>query len=327
MSKSLGNTIAPQDITKQLGADILRLWVSSVDYQADVRISDSILKQIAEVYRKIRNTLRFLLGNLSDFNPANDRVPVAEMEELERYVIAKTEQLVKQVSNAYDNYEFNVVYQAVHNYCTVFLSQFYFDIRKDRLYTAYKEDASRRATQTVLYDVLSTLTRLIAPILVHTADEVWRHIPGTDVISVQLTDFPQTLFDEQLEKKWDSLTTLRDHVLKALEEARAAKLIGNSLEAHVELFPNADAHALLRQIDRLDQWLIVSDVTLHEPGEAIAGGALQFDNLYVKVHLADGDKCERCWVYSPEVGKDTHYPDLCQRCATTVKEHFSDFVG
>ena len=327
MSKSLGNTVAPQDITKQLGADILRLWVSSTDYQADVRISDNILKQISEGYRKIRNTFRFLLGNLYDFDPGKHRLPYAELEELERYAMAKTHQLIKRVQDAYDSYEFNVVYHAVHNFCTVFLSQFYFDIRKDRLYTEHRDAPVRRGTQTVLYDVLNTLVRLIAPILAHTADEVWQHVPGTDVVSVQLTDFPQmdaSLVDEQLERKWDRLTDLRDKVLKALEEARKEKLIGNSLGASVALFPSETVYPLLKQVDRLDQWLIVSDVTLHEPGVAPAEGAIQFDDLHVKVNQAEGDKCERCWTISPEVGQDQDYPDLCQRCATTVREHYAD---
>ena len=330
MSKSLGNTIAPQDIMKQYGADILRLWVSSTDYQADVRISDDILKQISEVYRKIRNTMRFLLGNLNDFDPARHRVPYAELEELERYVLAKTQRLIGHVREAYDTYAFNNVYQAVHNYCTVFLSQFYFDIRKDRLYTEYRDAAVRRATQTVLYDVLTTLVRLIAPVLVHTADEVWQYVPGTDVVSVQLTDFPQVdeaRLDEDLERKWDKLSELRDNVLKALEEARQAKLIGNSLGASVELFPNESSYPLLKQVDRLDHWLIVSDVTLHEPGVASPEGAVQFDDLHVKVHKAEGSKCERCWTISPQVGQDKEYPDLCRRCATTVREHYADAMA
>lgn len=329
MSKSLGNTVDPQKITKQLGAEILRLWVASTDYQADVRISDDILKQVSEVYRKIRNTLRFLLGNLYDFDPVAHRVPHEALGELERYVLMKKERLVKRVHDAYDAYEFNIVYHAVHNFCTVFLSQFYLDICKDRLYTEYSDAPIRRATQTVFYEVLKALVRLIAPILVHTADEVWQHVPGTDVISVQLTDFPKmdaSLLEEALEEKWDRLSVLRDDVLKALEEARAAKLIGNSLEAAVELFPDETAHALLRQVERLDQWLIVSNVTLHEPGTAPAEGAVRFDGLHVKVRRADGEKCERCWIISPEVGRDPDYPDICRRCATTVRAHYADVV-
>lgn len=330
MSKSLGNTVAPQNITKQLGADILRLWVSSVDYTADVRISDSILKQIAEVYRKIRNTMRFLLGNLADFDPKRDVVAHGEMEELERYVLSKLQQLVKRVNAAYDSYEFHAVYHHVHNFCAVFLSQFYFDIRKDRLYTEYSEAKSRRATQTVLYELLNALVRLIAPILAHTADEVWRYVPGADVVSVQLTDMPQPdeqLTDAALEQKWDRLTAVRDDVLKALEEARKAKLIGNSLGAAVELFPEVETYELLKGVDRLDQFLIVSAVTLHEPGANPSAEALAYDGLHVKVAQAEGEKCERCWVISPEVGKDAAYLDLCHRCATTVRNHYADVVA
>ena len=181
----------------------------------------------------------------------------------------------------------------------------------------------------MLYDVLTALVRLIAPVLAHTADEVWQYVPGTDVVSVQLTDFPQVdeaLLDEVLERKWDRLSELRDNVLKALEEARQAKLIGNSLGASVELFPNEMSYPLLKQVDRLDQWLIVSAVTLHEPGAASPEGAVQFDDLHVKVHKAEGNKCERCWTISPEVGQDEQYPDLCQRCVTTVREHYADVM-
>lgn len=329
MSKSLGNTVAPQDITKQMGADILRLWVSSVDYTADVRISDTILKQITEVYRKIRNTLRFLLGNLADFHPDRDRVPYEAMDELERYVLAKMQRLIERVYDAYDAYDFHIVYQAVHSFCTVFLSQFFFDIRKDRLYTEYREARSRRATQTVLYDTLNVLVRLIAPILVHTADEVWRYIPETGVISVQLTDFPrpkQALYDETLVQKWDRLMKVRDQVLKALEDARKEKLIGNSLDASVELYPNEDVYPLLKGVDRLDHWLIVSAVTLYEPGVAPDKEARSFEDVKVKVKQAPGEKCERCWVITPEVGEDKEYPDLCARCARTVREHYPELA-
>ncbi|HCX51217.1 MAG TPA: isoleucine--tRNA ligase, partial [Bacillus sp. (in: Bacteria)] len=242
MSKSIGNIVVPKKIMDQLGGDILRLWVSSVDYQSDVRISDDILKQVAEVYRKIRNTFRFLLGNLDDFKPSENAVAVAELREVDRYMLVKLNDLITKVKEAYETYDFAAVYHAIHNFCTIDLSSFYLDFAKDILYIEGANHEDRRAIQTVLYDVLVALTKLVTPILPHTADEVWPYIPGVTEESVQLTDMPEAVqLDgaEALKTKWDAFMTLRDDVLKALEVARNEKVIGKSLNASITLYPTA----------------------------------------------------------------------------------------
>jgi isoleucyl-tRNA synthetase len=323
MSKSLGNTIDPNKVCDKLGADILRLWVSSVDYQSDVRISDNILSQITEVYRKIRNTLRFLLGNLSDFNPVTDRIAASEMNELDRFALARLNRLTDRVIKAYDAYEFHIVYQAVHHFCAVEMSAFYLDIIKDRLYASAPSDPARKAAQTVLYDALTAITKLIAPILPHTADEVWKYIPGTELESIQLSDLPEvdtTLFDDAMELKWGQFIVLRDDVLKALEEARKEKMIGNSLGAAVHLYPDVEQAKLLAGLEQLEQLFIVSAVEVHEIGAAIPEGTRSSKGLSVQVKVAEGKKCERCWNVTTDVGQDQDHPTLCVRCATVVKQ-------
>lgn len=322
MSKSIGNVIAPQKIADQLGADILRLWVSSADYQADVRISDGILKQIAETYRKIRNTFRFLLSNLEGFDPKTDLVPVAQMEELDRYMMIKNQHVIEKVRKAYDDYQFHTVYHTIHNFCTVELSALYLDISKDRLYADASKDVRRRSAQTVMYTILLDLVRLLTPIIPHTADEVWKYIPGTDVISVQLTDMPDVqadVFDDALEAKWDRVVEVRDEILKALEEARREKVIGQSLAASVVIYPEAAvAEALTPVAEVLPELLIASHVELHAAGEAAPDNAVALEGLKVVVEPADGEKCERCWIITPEVGQVEEHPTLCPRCASVV---------
>lgn len=324
MSKSLGNVVIPAEVMNKLGADILRLWVASVDYTADVRISDKIMTQIAEVYRKIRNTFRFLLGNLEGYNPAQDRVSYEDMPELDQYVIIKMQRVIEQALKAYDQYQFHSVFQAVHNFCTIDLSQFYLDVSKDRLYTEGPNSMARRAAQTVMYDVLVDLVKLITPILPHTADEVWKYIPGVDAISAQLTDMPKPMenLNSSLEEKWDQLREVRDDVLKALEEARRLKVIGHSLGASVHLYPNETTAALLQKFPRLDELFIVSEVKVHL--EAAPEDAVKFENIAVKAEQAAGEKCERCWIVTPEVGKDENHPSICPRCASVVHEHYAD---
>lgn len=326
MSKSLGNVIDPIKIMDRLGADILRLWVASVDYTSDVRVSDAILNQIAEVYRKIRNTFRFLLGNLSDFDPAKDRIRVEEMNELDQYVLAKLQGVVGRVRKAYEQYQFHIVYQTIHNFCTVDLSAFYLDVSKDRMYASAPQSVLRRSGQTVMYDALVALTKLIAPILPHTTDEVWKYIPGVDVDSVQLTDMPevdQKLVNKELEAKWGSFLDLRDEVNKALETARKDKVIGNSLEAHLDLYPSKEAAAILQQFADLDDLFIVSSLTVHEANVAAPADATQFEGIAARVSVAAGEKCERCWKYTPEVGSHAEHSAICPRCAEVVKNNFS----
>jgi isoleucyl-tRNA synthetase len=323
MSKSIGNTIDPNVVCEKLGADILRLWVASVDYQQDHRVSDKILTQITEVYRKIRNSLRFLLGNLSDFDPAADRVAATEMNELDRFALARLSRMTERVIQAYDAYEFHVVYQAVHHFCAVEMSAFYLDIIKDRLYASAPSDSGRKAAQTVLYEALTVITKLIAPILPHTADEVWNYIPGVKQESIQLTELPEVdtaMFDEVLETKWDQFIELRDDVLKALEEARKEKLIGNSLGAAVHLYPDEKQGQLLASLEQLEQLFIVSAVHVHEVGETAPEGIRSSKGLSVQVKVAEGQKCERCWNVTKDVGEDLEHPALCKRCAAVVKQ-------
>lgn len=320
MSKSLGNVVDPAKVINQYGADILRLWVASSDYQSDIRLSDAILKQIAEAYRKLRNTFRFLLGNLNGFDPKQHSLPLEQMQEIDRYALVKLERVVERVNRAYDEYNFHQAYIEVFQYCNVFLSQFYLDVLKDRLYVLPENDPIRRSAQTAMYDILLALVKIMAPIIPHTADEVWKYVPGVTEISVQLTDFPTVrsqYVDHALEQKWDQLLEVRDQVLKDLEEARANKMIGNSLGAKVELTPDPKTAELLSSIkENLEQVFIVSQVVLN----ASSNDVTESQKVLVKVHKADGEKCNRCWNYSPSVGKHEVHPDLCDRCVTILKE-------
>ncbi|MCI3921054.1 isoleucine--tRNA ligase [Paenibacillus sp. TRM 82003] len=322
MSKSLGNTVDPLKVCNQLGADILRLWVSSTDYQSDVRLSDDILKQSAEVYRKIRNTLRYYLGNLSGYDPVQDRYDISALSELDRFALIRLERMKEKVLNAYETYDFHTVYQAVHHFLAVEMSAFYLDIMKDRLYADARNDEARKQTQYVMHESLVTVTQLIAPILPHTADEVWRYIPGVTEESVQLSVYAPVRgewFDKALERKWESLIDVRDEVLKALESARKEKRIGNSLSAHVSLFPSEETASLLAQFSELEKLFIVSKVTVHAASEAAPVDAEKLKGLAVKVDTAEGGKCERCWNVTPEVGANAEHPTLCNRCTHVVK--------
>ncbi|MCZ0755509.1 isoleucine--tRNA ligase [Anoxybacillus sp. J5B_2022] len=329
MSKSLGNVVVPAKVMEQLGADILRLWVASVDYQADVRISDSILKQVAEVYRKIRNTFRFLLGNLFDFNPETNAIPLAELREVDRYMLVKLNRLIDKVKRSYETYDFAAIYHEVNNFCTVDLSAFYLDFAKDILYIEAPDHHDRRAIQTVLYETLVALTKLVAPILPHTADEVWGHIPNRKEKeeSVQLVDMPEVLEIEgtdELLAKWDAFMNVRDDVLKALEVARNEKVIGKSLTAHVTVYPTAETKQLLDSINEsLKQLFIVSGFEIAGAYEAAPETAQKFASMAIVVRQADGETCERCWVVTTDVGQNESFPTLCPRCAHIVKEHYT----
>lgn len=325
MSKSIGNVIVPEQINKQYGADILRLWVASVDYRADVKVFMDNFKQVSEVYRKIRNTFRFMLGNISDFDPNENRVSVEEMREVDQFMLVKLNKLIKTVRNAYENYEYATIYHAVNNFCTLDLSAFYLDYGKDILYVEAPDNHERRAMQTVIYDSLLALTKLVAPILVHTSDEVWAYIPGVEEVSVQLTDIPEAKTvpnQETLEKKWNAFLALRDDVLKALEEARNEKVIGKSLAASVTLYVSLETKNLLHSLkEDLKQLFIVSEVTVKNIEEA-PENALKLEVASVLVEKADGETCERCWNVTRDVGTDQDHPTLCGRCATVIKEHY-----
>ena len=323
MSKSLGNVVVPAKVMEQLGADILRLWVASVDYQADVRISDNILKQVAEVYRKIRNTFRFMLGNLFDFNPA-ERVAINELREVDRYMLIKLNRLIEKVKQAYETYEFATIYHEVNNFCTIDLSAFYFDFSKDILYIEAANSHERRSIQTVLYETLVALTKLVAPILPHTADEVWSYIPHVKEESVQLVDMPEAVRmddEDRIVKKWDAFMELRDEVLKALEVARNEKLIGKSLTAHVILYPTDETKALIDSIEEdMKQLLIVSAFSIGGTFADAPSEAQTFTKTAIVVKQAEGKTCARCWVVTPTVGEDANHPELCPRCAAIVKQ-------
>lgn len=327
MSKSVGNVIVPDQVTKQFGTDILRLWVSSVDYTSDVRVFMDNFKQVSEVYRKIRNTLRFMLGTTSDFNPKTDAVSYNELREVDQFMLVKLNNLLKNVRKSYEDYTFADIYHELINFFTLDLSAFYLDFAKDILYIDAPNDKIRRSMQTVIYESLVTLTKVLSPILPHTADEVWGYIQGVEEESVQLTDIPEVkefANADALLEKWSKFLNLRDDVLKALEEARNEKVIGKSLTAKVSLYVKDEMKQLLASIDEnIGQIFIVSDFEVAGSYEEAPDHALKLENAAVVVTKAEGETCERCWVVTPEVGKDHDHPTLCPRCATVVKEHYS----
>jgi isoleucyl-tRNA synthetase len=305
---------------EQLGADILRLWVASTDYRSDVRVSDAILKQVAEVYRKLRNTFRYLLGNLYDFK-VEDLVAYEDLFEIDRFALHRLAKVDERVKKAYDAFEFHVVFHELNNFVTVDLSSFYLDVLKDRLYTSAPSSQERRSAQTVLYILLDSLVRLVSPILSHTADEVWQYVPGVTTWSVQLEEFREGLseyVDDSLAEKWTRLLRMREVVQKKLEELRREKVIGTSLQAQVHLYPTSEAMEVLRAIPNLDKVLIVSQVTLHLSSETLPEGVTREEGVGVRIEQATGDKCERCWTLTPEVGTLSEYPTLCHSCSTAV---------
>ncbi|MDK3606928.1 isoleucine--tRNA ligase [Staphylococcus pseudintermedius] len=317
MSKSLGNVIVSDTIVKQKGADIARLWVSSVDYLADVRISDEILNQVADVYRKIRNTLRFLLGNINDYNPATDRIAEADLLEVDRYILNRLREFTAGTLDHYESFDYLNIYQEVQNFINVELSNFYLDYGKDILYIEEKNAHKRRSMQTVLFEILVNMTKLLAPIIPHTAEEVWSHIEQVDEESVHLTNMPaKEEVDQALLDKWNTFMALRDDVNRALEAARNEKVIGKSLEAKVKIGNSSsfDTLAFLEGFNDLHQLFIVSQVELVEDtkGEAYQHGTIE-------IAKADGEKCARCWNYSESLGSVGELDDLCPRCQEVVK--------
>ena len=320
MHKSAGNAVSPAEVVKGSGAEIIRLWCVSSDYHEDMRCSDEILQRASDAYRKLRNTARFALGNLDGFDPARDAVALAELDELDRWALSELDRVVERALEGYQSYEFHTVYHALYNFCTVTLSARYFDIIKDRLYTAAPKSRARRSAQTALNYIADALARLLAPLLVFTADEVWENLPefktGALPPSVHLAEFPVARRDRDagLQTRWERLFEVRDAVLRALEEARTAKLIGSGLEAHVRLAAERKTFDLLEQYRAELRYLfIVSQVsvTLLAEGE---------DGVRVVVERAGGQKCERCWNYSERVGEFTRYPTVCERCVEALAE-------
>ncbi len=331
MSKSLGNVIAPQDILPRYGADILRLWVASIDYKGDVPISEDILGQLADSYRKMRNTFRYILGNLNDFNPVKDSIPLEQLTELDRWALGRTHQLLKKVTGAYDTYQFHEVYHSVYNFCVVDLSAFYLDILKDRLYTFAANSYERRSAQTALTEILRVLIRIVAPLLPFTAEEIWRYLPkemkGQD--SVHLAEWPDpqmSLVNPMLEASWGQLLKIRAEVLKVLEENRRLGTIGNSLESRVELLlANPELKQFLTVYSPLLPGIFivsqveVSDYQADTPVAKAAKPAGEVWGLYVMVSKARGKKCVRCWNWSEGVGQTEKHPDICPRCVQVVE--------
>jgi isoleucyl-tRNA synthetase len=315
MSKSLGNVIAPKEIIEQYGADILRLWVASADYTSDVHLSTGILQQLSEVYRKIRNTCRFLLGNCYDFDPSSQALPYRSLEELDRWVLHRLGLLIRRVTRAYDDYAYHIVYQALHNFCTVDLSNFYLDVQKDRLYCSAADDLARRSAQTAMMIVLESLTLMMAPILTFTAEELWQQLPGERWPSVQLADWPEVdpaWDDPELGRRWEGLLAVRDEVTRVLEEARQKKQIGSSLEAALTLWAAGDLYRLLEQYrEKLAEIFIVSTVELCEGLEQAPPEAEEGQELPLKLSVAGAVavKCPRCWIFAAAADGE-----LCPRC-------------
>jgi isoleucyl-tRNA synthetase len=326
MSKSAGNVVAPQEVIDKYGAEVLRLWVSAADYRDDIRISPEILAHLAEAYRRIRNTSRYLLGNLSDFDPAKDAVADDKLLEIDRWALLRLQKLTQRVGKAYDEFEFHIVFHSIHNFCAVDMSAFYLDILKDRLYTAKASSPERRSGQTVMHKILSTLVRLMAPVLSFTADEVWAYMPGEKKLpSVFLADFPkeqEKYLDEALEARWEKLLAVRGEAAKVLEGLRKDKKIGHSLDAAVTLYAGEGTYDLLKKYEKdLPFIFIASQVFVAREAEAPADAFTSdmIKGLRITAATAKGGKCGRCWMYQETVGTVTDHPELCTRCASNLK--------
>jgi isoleucyl-tRNA synthetase len=322
MSKSAGNVVAPQEVIDKYGAEVLRLWVSAADYRDDIRISPEILAHLAEAYRRIRNTCRYLLGNLADYDPAGDRVQDGQLLEIDRWALHRLQKLVQRVTRAYDDFEFHIVFHSIHNFCAVDMSAFYLDILKDRLYTARAASRERRSGQTAMYDILSALVRLMAPVLSFTADEVWNYLRKTAPSpSVFLADFPapeQRYLDDGLDGRWERLQAVRGEAAKVLETLRKDKKIGHSLDAAVTLYAEGSLGEFLRGYEQdLPFIFIASQVTVAReedaPADAFASDIVK--GLKISAGRAQGLKCGRCWMYQESVGTVKEHPQICSRCA------------
>ena len=325
MSKSIGNVIAPEEIIKQYGAEILRLWVASEDYRDDIKVSDEILRQLSDAYRKIRNTIRFMLSNLYDFDPAADRVAYGDLEELDRWALHRFELFKRKGRQGYEDFEFHPVFHGLYNFCGVTMSALYLDIVKDRLYTFPAASRSRRAAQTAVYDMLHGMLRLMAPILSFTVAEAWDHLPvdpGREgcVFSALFPEVDEGLLDRELAGRWEQLLAVRAEITQVLEQARREKVIGHPLEAEVLVSPPVELTAFLA-----DKWEILQTVSIVSSLRHVAEagpGAVEGDipGLFIEVRPAAGEKCERCWMRSTTVGRAGDHPSLCGRCAGVMTE-------
>ena len=334
MSKSRGNFISVEDAVKEFGAEVLRLWTSSLDYQNDMNVSRNLITRCADAYRRVRNTYRYLLSNLYDFDPKTDAVPYELLLEIDRWALHKTQELIKNVTAGYESLQFHKVFHTIYNFCSVEMSSFYLDILKDRLYTFAKNSSDRRSAQTVLQYVLLSLVKLSAPITVHTAEEVWSAILHKDeeVSSIHLATFPEcnpAWTNSPLDEKWERLINIRSDVARELEKMRAAKLIGNSLEASVALYPESEElWQFLKNYEAdLPMIFIVSEVKLFPahsgqvtgndiPVAAVKGETVQ--NLRIECKVSQHKKCERCWNFRESVGSNTSHPTICSRCVAAL---------
>jgi isoleucyl-tRNA synthetase len=318
MSKSIGNVIAPQDVIAQSGADVLRLWAAMSDYSEDIRVSKEILTRAAEAYRKIRNTLRYLVGNLYDFDPSRDLVPLEALEDVDKFILARYGAVARQTLRGYEQYDFSTIFQAVNAFTTVDLSAFYADVSKDRLYTLAPKSRERRSAQTAMYVIADGLTRLLAPILSFTSDELWRYLPGAREDSVHLALFPDGMsldrFDDpSLTARWEQLIALRDQVLAQIEPLRKDKQIGSSLQAKVVLSAAGTELQLLKAHEAsLPMLFIVSEVEIREETTP--------DGVVISIDRASGAKCERCWRYVSKMSTDPGQAGICNRCQDALAE-------
>ncbi len=329
MHKSAGNAVAPEEVIKKSGAEIIRLWCASSNYFEDMRCSEEILQRVTDGYRKLRNTARFALGNLHGFDPTRDTVPDNEMLEIDAWALSELDEVIRKVREAYEAYEFHLVYHALYNFCTVTLSARYFDIIKDRLYTFAPRNHARRSAQTALYRIADALARMLATILVFTADEIWENLPddSSRLAAVHLAELPKAngQRDAELMTRWKVIFQVREEVFRELEGKRVAGLIGSSLEARVKLRLNWEYYDLLRPYqdnDELRYIFIVSQTGLFQadmrPNDGGSSGELPL--ILVEVERAEGEKCDRCWNYSTHVGESASYPNVCERCVAALQE-------
>jgi isoleucyl-tRNA synthetase len=332
MSKSVGNVVAPQEVIDKYGAEVLRLWVASENYQDDVKVSDEILKHVSDAYRKMRNTLRFLLSNLYDFDPVKDSVAPADLTELDSWALVKFAELNERITRSYERYEFHAVYHGLHNFCGTTVSSIYMDVLKDRLYCSTPSGPERRAAQTVIYRILDGLLRLMAPILCFTAAEGWEHLhgqgPDTPLAeSIFFADFAKVddvARDAAFNERWAKLLTLRSGITRVLEGARRDKVIGLSLDAEVLLQASGEWRDFLAaNLEQLQELCIVSGLRLLNEGEEYERSFIETESLpgvQIAVGPAPGAKCERCWTIATSVGDDLEHPALCSRCAGVVRQ-------
>jgi len=314
MSKSAGNVILPEEVIRDYGAEILRLWVAAEDYRDDIKLSEEILRRLSEAYRRVRNTCRFILGNIYDYDPEKEAVPYEDLMELDRWALHRLQNLVSRALNAYERFEFHIIYHSINNFCAVDMSALYLDILKDRLYVSPDRSIERKSAQTTLYEILLTLVKLMAPILSFTAEEVWGYLREDKGESVHLQLFPTVkgeFIDEELARRWEMIWQVREEVSKALEGARREKLIGLSLDAQVSIALPKGLYELLSQYeDQLREIFIVSRVTLSIGADV--------KEVKVEVKKAGGEKCGRCWVYDTSVGRNARHPNICRRCVETI---------